>query len=51
MNAYNESNTLLGELMRNQLTLDQLMVDCVAPLKLSHHFATGEQLGAALLLT
>ncbi len=51
LTAYNEANIRVGELMRDQLTRDQLLADCVAPLKLLHYLTTGGQLEAAPPLT
>jgi len=51
LTAYNKANALVGELMRGQLTRDQLLADCIAPLKLLHHLTTGGQLEAVPPLT
>lgn len=44
LTAYNEANTRVGELMRDQLTRNQLLADCVAPLKMLHHLITNAQI-------
>lgn len=49
--AYNQAAVQVGELMRAQLTRDQLLADCIAPLKLLHHLTGGGQPEAAPPMT
>jgi hypothetical protein len=49
--AYNQANTRVGELMRAQLTRDQLLAECIAPLKRLHRLTAGDQPEAAPPLT
>lgn len=51
LTACNQAAAQVGELMLAQLTRDQLLADCIAPLKLLHYLTRGGQPEAAASLT
>lgn len=51
LTAFNEANAQVGQLMRAQLSRDQLLSDCIAPLQWLHRLASSGRPDAVAPLT